>query len=44
MNKSEALSLLEEIKDNVGLCCSITMEPEEVLELLDKLENYIKNG
>ena len=43
MNKIEAITLLEEIKDNVGLCCSITMEPDEVLALLDKLKNYIED-
>lgn len=41
MNKEEALKILEEIKENVNICCAITMEPDEVLYLLDKLENYI---
>lgn len=41
MNKEEALKTLEEIKENVNICCAITMEPDEVLYLLDKLENYI---
>lgn len=43
MEKSEALQIVEEIKENVHTCCAITMEPDEVLILLDKLENYIKN-
>lgn len=43
MDKQEALSILEQIKENVHTCCAITMEPDEVLVLLDKLENYI-NG
>ena len=30
-----------EIKENVNTCCAITMEPDEVLELLEKLESYI---
>jgi hypothetical protein len=41
MNKEEALQILEEIKENVNVCCAVTMEPEDVLELIDKLESYI---
>ena len=40
--KEEALKLLEEIEENVNTCCAITMEPEEVLELIDKLREIIK--
>ena len=43
MNKEEALDILEEVKDNVNICCAITMEPDEVLELIEKLEEYIQN-
>jgi len=43
VSKDEALLILEEIKENVNTCCAITMEPDEVLVLIDKLENYI-NG
>tara|TARA_B100001287_G_scaffold158331_1_gene133084 strand:- start:447 stop:581 length:135 start_codon:yes stop_codon:yes gene_type:complete len=43
MNKEEALDILEEVKDNVNVCCAITMEPDEVLELIEKLEEYIQN-
>ena len=38
---SEALKILEEIEENVGVCCAVTMEPDEVLVLIDKLESYI---
>jgi len=41
MNKDEALQILEEIKENINVCCAITMEPEDVLELIDKLKSYI---
>ena len=41
MNKDEALQILEEIKENINVCCAVTMEPEDVLELIDKLESYI---
>ena len=41
MGKQEALRILEQIKENINTCCAITMEPDEVLELIDKLESYI---
>ena len=41
MDKQEALRILEDIKENVHVCCAITMEPDEVLVLIDKLESYI---
>ena len=43
MSKDEALEILEEIEENVGTCCAITMEPDEVLVLIDKLKKYL-NG
>jgi 3-deoxy-D-arabino-heptulosonate 7-phosphate (DAHP) synthase class II len=43
MDKEEAISVLDEIKENVSVCCAITMEPDEVLELIDKLEEFIQN-
>ena len=43
---NEALEILEEIEENVGVCCAITMDPEEVeiliyrvKEILQKLKN-----
>ena len=44
MSREEALEIIEEIKENVNICCAITMEPDEVLVLIDKLESYIENG
>ena len=43
VSKQEALRILEEIEENVNTCCAITMEPGEVLVLIDKLKSYI-NG
>ena len=37
----EAIELLEEIEENVGICCAITMEPEEVLLLIDRLREIL---
>ena len=39
----EALEILDEIEENVNICCAITMEPEDVQVLIDKLRNIIKN-
>ena len=39
----EALKILEEIEENVGTCCAITMDPDDVLVLIDKLKNYLEN-
>ena len=41
MSKEEALKILEEIEENVEICCAITMDPDEVLILIDKLKKYI---
>ena len=43
MSKKEALEILEEIEENVGICCAITMDPEEVEVLIDRLKQILKN-
>jgi hypothetical protein len=43
LDKQEALRTLEEIEENVNTCCAITMEPDEVLVLIDKLKSYIND-
>ena len=40
---NEALELLDQIEENVTTCCAITMEPDEVLVLIDKLKTYLEN-
>ena len=39
----EALEILQEIEENVGTCCAITMDPEEVEELIYKLRTILEN-
>ena len=39
----KALKILDEIESNVGICCAITMDPEEVEDLIYKLREIIKN-
>ena len=41
MEFKEALEILEEIEENVSICCAVTMDPDEVLELIDKLKNFL---
>ena len=43
MSKEEAIEILNEIKENVNTCCAITMDPDEVLDLIEKLEEYLEN-
>ena len=42
--KERALGILEEIRENVCICCAVTMEPDEVEELIDKLKTTIEEG
>ena len=37
----EALDVLEQIEENVNICCAVTMEPDEVLDLIDKLKKFL---
>jgi hypothetical protein len=38
-----ALELLEQIEENVSVCCAITMEPDEVLALIEELREILEN-
>ena len=40
----EALEILEQIEEQVNTCCAVTMYPEDVLELIDKLKNILSDG
>jgi hypothetical protein len=44
MSKEEALLILEEVEENINTCCAITMEPDDVLVLIDKLKIFIKES
>ena len=37
-----ALKILEEIEENVGICCAVTMDPDDVLVLIDKLKEILE--
>ena len=38
----EILKLIDEIEEHVNTCCAITMEPDEVADLIDKLREKLK--
>ena len=38
---NEALEILEQIEENVNICCAVTMEPDDVLDLIDKLKKFL---
>ena len=44
MTKDEALEILEEVEENINTCCAITMEPDDVLVLIDKLKIFINES
>ena len=38
----EEVEILEEIRSNISICCAVTMEPDEVEDLVDKLKSLIE--
>ena len=39
----EAIKILNEIEENVEVCCAVTMEQDEVLILIDKLRKILED-
>jgi|TARA_R100001443_G_scaffold88497_1_gene94965 hypothetical protein len=37
----KAIETLNEIEENINVCCAVTMEPDEVLVLIDKLRDFL---
>ena len=37
----KALEILKKIEENIEVCCSVTMEPDEVLLLIDRLKEIL---
>ena len=40
--QEKALHLLEQIRQHVITCCAVTMNPDEVENLIDNLKNHIE--
>ena len=37
----EALDILEQIEENINICCAVTMEQDDVLDLIEKLKKFL---
>lgn len=40
--KDKALELIEKIEANISVCCAVTMDPDEVLEMVEELKQVIE--
>ena len=40
--QKKALLLIEQIRQNVITCCAVTMEPDDVEDLIDQLKEIVK--
>jgi len=38
----EILEIIDQIEEQVNTCCAITMFPEDVIELIEKLKQRLK--
>ncbi len=38
----DILEIVDQIEEQVNTCCAITMYPEDVIELIDKLKEKLK--
>ena len=36
--------IIDQIEEQVDTCCAVTMYPEDVIELIEKLRSIIKKG
>ena len=39
---NKALEILQDIEDNVDVCCAITMDPDDVSKLISELRTIIE--
>ena len=40
---NKAIKILDTIEENINICCAVTMEPDEVLELVDRLRKFLND-
>ncbi len=40
----EAIEILDQIEEQVNTCCAITMYPEDVVELIEKLRKILNEA
>ena len=41
MEYKEALEILDQIEENINICCAVTMDPDDVYVLIDKLKEFL---
>ena len=39
---TEILEIIDQIEEQVNTCCAVTIYPEDVIELIDKLKEKLK--
>ena len=39
---TEILEIIDQIEEQVNTCCAVTMYPEDVVDLIDKLKEKLK--
>ena len=37
----KAIKTLDTIEENVNVCCAVTMDPDDVLNLIDELRKFL---
>ena len=42
MMMTEILEIIDQIEEQVNTCCAVTMYPEDVVDLIDKLKEKLK--
>jgi len=40
----EVLNILDQIEEQVNTCCAVTMYPEDVIELIDKIRKILNEA
>ena len=38
---NKAIEILDIIEENINICCAVTMDPDDVLNLIDKLRKFL---
>ena len=43
MKEKEIIKIIEEIEENINICCNASMDSEDVLDLIDKLKVLVQD-
>ena len=38
---NKAIEIIDIIEENINICCAVTMDPDDVLNLIDKLRKFL---